>query len=227
MNDQPQYPLSDDPRAHDPSPDEKAFLASLAAAKSGSAEELGRVLASCQSYLRLIAGHAMGDDLREKVSSSDIVQETFIEAHSHFDQFRGTTRAELLGWLGQLLQNRTVELARRLVQTEKRNPNREVPLVDEEGTSEGGIDLPAIGPGPSTVAEVNDELNRLREALPRLPDEYRQVIQLRSFDRRSWGEIGDIMERTSDAVRKLFARAVERLADELEIPRGESPPPNP
>jgi RNA polymerase sigma-70 factor (ECF subfamily) len=53
-----------------------------------------------------------------------------------------------------------------------------------------------------------------------LPDDYRRVIELRYLEEQSFEEIGARMQRSADAARKLWARAVERLQQELESPDG-------
>jgi RNA polymerase sigma-70 factor (ECF subfamily) len=58
-----------------------------------------------------------------------------------------------------------------------------------------------------------EERQDLFNALARLPDHYRQVILLRHRDGLSYAEIGDIMKRTPEAVRKLWARGIELLQE--------------
>jgi RNA polymerase sigma-70 factor (ECF subfamily) len=55
----------------------------------------------------------------------------------------------------------------------------------------------------------------LQRALSQLPEEYRRVITLRHYEEQSFEEIGKQMERSTDAARKLWARAIERLRQEL------------
>ena len=54
------------------------------------------------------------------------------------------------------------------------------------------------------------------EALGRLSDVYRQVITWRYQEERSFEEIGQLLRRSPEAARKLWARAIERLQEELE-----------
>jgi RNA polymerase sigma-70 factor (ECF subfamily) len=63
-----------------------------------------------------------------------------------------------------------------------------------------------------------EQAQAVREALERLPEEYRQVIRLRLQDDRPFEEIGRVLGRTANAARKLWERAVERLQQELGTP---------
>jgi RNA polymerase sigma-70 factor (ECF subfamily) len=55
-----------------------------------------------------------------------------------------------------------------------------------------------------------------RAAMERLPEDYRQVLMMRYQDQLPFEEIAQKLGRTANAVRKLWARAVERLEVELE-----------
>jgi RNA polymerase sigma factor (sigma-70 family) len=54
----------------------------------------------------------------------------------------------------------------------------------------------------------------LQQALARLPADYRKVIELRFLEERSFEEIGRLTNRSPDAARKLWARAIERLGED-------------
>ena len=58
----------------------------------------------------------------------------------------------------------------------------------------------------------------MERALERLPADYRQVIFYRYQDELPFEEIGRRMNRTANAVEKLWLRAIERLRHELEKP---------
>ena len=60
---------------------------------------LDRLLESYRNYLRLLARTGIDASLRGKADPSDLVQETLMKAHQHFDQFQGQTEAELIAWL--------------------------------------------------------------------------------------------------------------------------------
>ncbi len=81
----------------------------------------------------------------------------------------------------------------------------------------GPIDgLAALGPTPSRLAMERERGEAIKSALDKLPEDYRQVIVLRYTEERSFEDIGRIMGRSAEAVRKLWARAMERLRGEWE-----------
>jgi RNA polymerase sigma-70 factor (ECF subfamily) len=188
----------------------------LAAARAGSREALGQLLEAARQYLLSIARQEFDPDLRAKNSPSDVVQETFVEAQRDFGQFRGDTEAELLAWLRQLLLHRVGKLRRRYRDTQKRRLAREVALGGDDSTDGPAGGLAANVPSPSGQAMEHEQDQALRAALERLPHDYQQVITLRYQEQLPFEEIGRMLRRSPDAARKLWARAVERLQEELE-----------
>src|SRR5437764_11316223 len=72
----------------------------------------GKPLESYRDYLRLLARLHLDARLRGKLDPSDVVQETLLKAHEKLDQFRGSTDAELAGWLRQILANQLLQAMR-------------------------------------------------------------------------------------------------------------------
>jgi RNA polymerase sigma-70 factor (ECF subfamily) len=190
----------------------------LPEARAGSREALGRVLEAARQYLLSIARQELSPDLRAKNSPSDVVQETFVEAQRAFGHFQGDTEAELLAWLRQLLLHRVGKLRRRYRDTQKRRLAREVALGGDDSTDGPAGALAATTPSPSGQAMEHEEDQALREALGRLPEDYRRVITLRYQEQLPFEQIGELLQRSPEAARKLWARAVERLHEELDPP---------
>lgn len=182
-------------------------------ARAGSAEALGWLLETCRPYLLVIANEEVQPGLRGKVGASDLVQETFLQAQGHFDQFRDHGKAELLAWLRRILLNNVANSRRHYFGTGKRQIAREVPLA--VGSSEGLTDMPLAGPSPSSFVAAREQDHILRRVLEGLPDEYRQVVKWRSYERLPFDEIGQRLGRSGEAARKLWVRAIERLQQDL------------
>src|SRR6516162_2509450 len=101
--------------------DPQASIARLISfARGGSDEALGKLLEECRAYLLLVANRELPSELRGKAGASDLVQETFLQAQGHFDQFRDDGESELLAWLRQILLNNVGKLKRRYHGTDKR-----------------------------------------------------------------------------------------------------------
>jgi RNA polymerase sigma-70 factor (ECF subfamily) len=188
----------------------------LAEARAGDREALGQALEACRRYLLLVAEREIDADLRAKGGASDLVQETFLEAQRDFRGFAGTSEAELRAWLRRLLLNNLSHFTRRYRATGKRAVGREVGL-QAEGSADTPLPEPAADtPSPSVEAMAHEQAVALRQALERLPEDYRQVIVLRYLEGRSFEEIGRLLNRSPDAARKLWARAMERFREEWE-----------
>ncbi len=184
-----------------------AWSAMLQRARSGCSRSLGELLEQCRPYLNEIARDAIGARFRSKHGPSDLVQQSFLEAQRDFCSFQGTSDQELLGWLRQILQNNLLDFARRFHQTSKRDLSRE--CTDDFGNDV--VAVPAKDPSPSQHASTREQILNLRSALEELPEEKRLVLRLRHQDQMSFVEIGRRIQKTEDAARKVWARAIEDL----------------
>ena len=177
-------------------------------ARAGSDEAITELVARYRSYLEFVGGQEINADVQRKLGTSDIVQETMLQAHQSIGSFTGTTEPQFRHWIRQILMHEIVDACRRF-QTQKREVNRECTLDSE-------LPLPPDdAKTPRSAAVAEEEARLLAEAMQRLPAEYAEVIQLRNFDGLPLAEVADQMNRTTDAARKLWARAVERLKREL------------
>ncbi len=188
----------------------------LEKARGGSSVALGCLLEGCRKYLLVIANESLDSDLRPKAAASDLVQDSFVEVARDFGTFRGTTEDELVAWLKVILANRLANNVRYYRDAQKRSVNREIPLetAPREAIFEANDD-----PSPSGVAIAREEELRVQAALGRLADPLRTVLILRTWERRSFAEIGVEIARSAEASRKLWSHAVRQLERELrQIP---------
>jgi len=191
----------------------------LVEAKAGSPEALAQALEACRVYLTIIAEREIDPVLRAKGGASDLVQETFIEAQRAFNRFSTGSQEEFLAWLRKLLLNNVADFRRRYRGTAKRASDREVHLESSAPNSSSRDwrgNLPAAINTPSGEFVQRETIEQVEQALRKLPDDYRQVVTYRSLEDRSFEEIAQLMNRSPNAVRKLFARAIEQLQSEME-----------
>jgi len=193
----------------------------LGAARAGKPECLGQLLQLYWNYLRLLAATQIDEKLRARCSPSDVVQETFFEAHRDFGQFRGRTVAEFLAWLRQILVNNLARVVERHVLAEKRDVRREMSL----GRMQAALDrstarlesvLQDHGNSPSSDVQRREDAIILADQLAELPEDYRDVLVLRHLEGLSFNDVARRMGRSPGAVRMLWLRAIERLRGQLD-----------
>jgi RNA polymerase sigma-70 factor, ECF subfamily len=192
----------------------------IAEARQGMRESLGRLLQTYAKYVELVAAAQVGARLKVRVSPSDVVQETFLQAHRTFDQFRGRTEAEFFVWLQRILASQLTHLYEKHMLAEKRDVRREVSLDEigaklERSTARLASVLADDAASPSSCAEDHERAVMLADELAELPPHYRQVLLLRNLEGMSFGEVAEHMERSPGAVRMLWLRAVDRLRQRL------------
>jgi len=191
----------------------------LAAARSGCRESLGRVFQGCRRYVLGIARQEIPPDLLAKGSGSDVVQVAFLEAAHGFERFHGDSEVQFRAWLRLLLRRRISKLLRRYRTTLKRRVGLEKrcePDVSRMERHHVAADVPT----PSAQVMQGEQAQALHLVLDRLPEDYRQVLRFRYEEQRSFEEIGMLMQRSANAARLLWLRAVDRVKQELKLSDG-------
>ena len=131
--------------------------------------------------------------------AEELVQETFYQAFLHIDQFEG--RSQFLTWLCQIGKNAWLKECRR----NKRycqTPVEELVMPD-----------PSLSPEERLIKA--QEQRRLREALSRLQEPYREVFLLRVCGDFKLKEIAALYQKSESWARVTFFRAKNLLAKEV------------
>jgi RNA polymerase sigma-70 factor (ECF subfamily) len=185
----------------------------LHAARGGDIAALGQLLELHRRYLTLLARLQIYQRLQGKADPADLVQETFLEAHRNFPKFRGTTRAEFVCWLRQILAGNLAELVRRYLGTRGRDVRLERAIEDDLDRSSVLLDHGLIAPqsSPSQQAARREQAVLLADALDQLPEHYREVLVLRHLEGLTFPEVARRMQRSVDSVEKLWMRALIQL----------------
>jgi RNA polymerase sigma-70 factor (ECF subfamily) len=185
----------------------------LREARAGDAATLGRLLELYRGYLALLARVQIGQRLRGKADASDLVQETFLQAHRNFPRFRGSSEAELVCWLRQILAANLADLFRRYLGTQARDVRLEREIEDGLDRSSVLLDRGLLAPqsSPSQQAARRKQAVLLADALGQLPGDYREVLVLRHLEGLTFPEVARRMGRSLDSVEKLWMRGLARL----------------
>ncbi|QDU94027.1 ECF RNA polymerase sigma factor SigE [Lignipirellula cremea] len=192
----------------------------LAVARKGDCGAFNEVWVRLRDYLRMIAVCNLNPGLQAKLDASDIVQESLLEAHQNFQQFRGNSENELKVWLARLMENNLVDASRKFTQTQQRDISREVSM---EGT--GSQDqIASVQPTPSSILHRREVDRELADAIARLPERKRRLVELRHRQSLSFSQIGEELGMTSAAARKMWERTILELRKYLASSDAQSAP---
>jgi RNA polymerase sigma-70 factor (ECF subfamily) len=195
----------------------------LARARGNDPQMLDVLFAHCRNYLGIVARAQVESWLRAKVDASDLVQQTMLEAYRDFHKFRGTSEAEWLGWLKQILAHNAANFVRHYRGTAKRQVHREIALAGpgDSGCSPRAADPADRGESPSQMLMRKEREWQIAEALAQLTPDHREVILLRNLQRLSFDEVAERMGRSRPAAQMLWMRAIQKLQEVL-VASGES-----
>lgn len=183
--------------------DEKLLLEK---AKDGDLDAFERLIEGYQRKVYNIAFRMMGsgDD------ASDLSQEVFIRVFKSIRHFKEESRFST--WLYRITTNVCLDELRK-------RKNRKVVYIDEElklDDSDVRREIESDDPQPDAVAERNELVRQVSEAIDRLPENHRMMIMLRDIQGLSYEEIAKISESPEGTVKSRINRARQALKCLLE-----------
>ena len=153
----------------------------------------------------------MNARLKSKVDASDIVKQTMLQAYQARSQFRGTTDAERAGWLRTILGNVLCGLARDFSR-QRRDISREQSIQAVEQSSLQLANLFAADTSsPSAAMHRHERADKLAKAMLKLTNEQRQAIILKYWHGATLAEIGQQLDKSTEAVAGLIFRGMKAL----------------
>jgi RNA polymerase sigma-70 factor (ECF subfamily) len=137
--------------------------------------------------------------LRDEAEAEDVMQQAYVSAFAHLDQFAG--QAKFSTWLLRIGVN---EALGRL-----RQRHRHLELLDEGGDDENPAPLPleARMPTPEDRAAGRELAGLLERTIDELPGGYREVLVLRLVEGLDTAETAAVLELGEEAVKQRLHRA--------------------
>jgi RNA polymerase sigma-70 factor, ECF subfamily len=190
--------------------------------RHGHQESLAILLDLYRPYLLATARARLEDRLKAKAGPSDLVQETLIEANHAWQRLeeKPKTEEEFRLWLRNILMAQFKALRRRYYRAQRRSLSREWSLDDDESKHLVERLVADHSDTPSGRFDRKMAIERLEGALGRLAPAYRQIILWRNRDGWQFAKIGARMNRSTDAARMLWGRAMRQLKKELGVEDG-------
>lgn len=173
-----------------------------------------------RSYLGLVAKMGLDGPLRGKVDASDIVQQTFMEAYRARDDFKGNDTAQQAAWLRQILVRNLAD-AGRAIRRGKRDVGRERSLDATVGESSGRMEDWLLNAqmnaqtSPSSIAQREERVLLLANALAELPDDEQDALLLRYCRGYSLEAVGEELGVTRKVASRLLRQGMSALRVKL------------
>lgn len=147
-----------------------------------------------------------------RVGPEELLQEALIRAHRGIAKFRG--ECSFRSWIVHILY-------RTSTQPDRVDAAR--PLPGQCALDEEQYQVPdRIDRDPLSLVTARDDLNRVEEAMERLPVGQRTALHLRAVEGFSYEEIARVLDSNSGAVRQSVLKARRKLRERLEDRIGDS-----
>jgi len=181
----------------------------------GDRESVRALLQRYRPFLEHLADRRLNGVLRQRVSPSDVVQETLQKMHGALSTFHGNTEREFTAWITQILRNTIIDTARKHG-GEARDVARDEPLQTQDGASTIWYEPAADSLTPSQKLIKGEQVLQLFAAMDALPQEQRTAVRLRHLEGQSLQQISDGMHKSPAAVAGLIKRGIQALRLKLK-----------
>jgi RNA polymerase sigma-70 factor, ECF subfamily len=197
----------------------------LVRAAAGDGAAWGALLTAHQERLARMVAFRMDPRLRGRIDAADVVQDAFVEASEHREDYFRAPTVPLFLWLRGVVSNKLLEVHRHHLGTRMRDAKRDQPLEApakwDDTTAALCAYLIAHLTSPSVAAARIEVRKRLTEALEKMEATDREVLTLRHFEQLTNAEAAQVVGIQERAAAKRYLRALERLKAILsELPGG-------
>ncbi|MHC4941221.1 MAG: sigma-70 family RNA polymerase sigma factor [Planctomycetota bacterium] len=178
-------------------------------ARAGDDEAFGQLFERHAPLLRAKVRRKLPTALRRKVSESDVIQAAYLGVHKNIERFDDRGEGSFERWLHGIVDNKIRDILRHHFGAQKRGAQREVSRAARAETRQ----FVAREATPSAHAMAGELEGRVRQAMTQLSTDHRLVLRLVQEEGLTLAEAAEKIGRSSEAVRKLYARAISRLSD--------------
>jgi RNA polymerase sigma-70 factor (ECF subfamily) len=191
--------------------------------RAGDGDALADLFARYREPLRRMIMLRLDHRLGGRVSASDVLQETYVDAMKRVPHLFENPDMPFFVWLRWIAGQRIVEVHRQHLGARMRDAGLEISLDKTYPAAASSACLAAhLAAGltsPSRAAIRGETLAQLERALECLDPVDREVLALRHFEELSNNEVASLLGIQKAAASKRYVRALERLKGALaEIP---------
>lgn len=148
--------------------------------------------------------------LKHRESAEDCAQTAFITLHQKASYYK--PEAKFSSWFYTIAKNIAFEFLRKKKVRQAASLDAEIELSDSESATKLEEIIASDEPTPDKISENRELLEKLNEAILRLPEADRQIIALCDIEKMPYDEVAKIINCPSEAVRVKVYRARMKLA---------------
>jgi RNA polymerase sigma-70 factor (ECF subfamily) len=177
----------------------------VALAREGDARAFSELVRRYEGKIFRLAQHVT----QNREDAEDVLQETFMKAYEHLDQFQGNSK--FYTWIVRIAVNQA------LMKLRRRKTDRSVSLDEAIDTGEDTVvrEIAAWDEDPEDRYS-REELGKILDtAVQSLDPPYRTVFQLRDIDELSTEETAEALGLSVPAVKSRLLRARLQLREKL------------
>lgn len=142
--------------------------------------------------------------LRDDSQAEDVVQDAYVRAYQHLDQFAG--RARFSTWLTRIAVHEALGRVR------SRRRFEELDAMPEDAKQ---AHVASSAPNPEQEFSGRELRHLLERSVQQLPETYRLVFMLREIEESSTHEVAEILEISEESVKTRLHRARALLRKSL------------
>ena len=182
--------------------DESAVVAQ---AREGDTEAFGELVRRYEGRIFRLAQHVT----QNREDAEDVLQETFMKAYEHLDQFKGDSK--FYTWIVRIAVNQA------LMKLRRRKTDKSVSLDETIDTGEDMVvrEIAAWGEDPEQQLSREELAGILDSAIQSLEPLYRSVFVLRDIEELSTEETAEALGLSVPAVKSRLLRARLQLREKL------------
>jgi RNA polymerase sigma-70 factor, ECF subfamily len=152
----------------------------------------------------------------------EICQEAFLAAIRHLHTFAGGSKLQT--WLFRIAANKAKDFRERQLAAKRGGGQTTLSLQAEDPETGLLPDPPSRAPAPDAALLKTEQIMLVRQALDRLGDPCREVLDLRYFGDLSYEEIAGTLELNVKTVSSRLSKCLDRLEEiTRELFAGENP----
>jgi RNA polymerase sigma-70 factor (ECF subfamily) len=134
--------------------------------------------------------------------AEDLISDIFLKIVSSLKKYHKNDKAKFSSWVFRIAHNTIIDFYRK---------KKEILRLTDPETDESMFDVLDTSLNPHDASVQNEEHQKIREILKKLPDIHREILELKFLEGFSNAEISQIIGKSEGNIRVIQLRALREL----------------